>query len=67
MEPRGLGFYRDPLFPFQIHRIEHLFSQLSAGKRPCFFDQPVRKGRLAVIDMGNDRKVPDVSHLEIPV
>lgn len=64
MEPCGLGFDRDPFFPLQIHRIEHLLPQLSAGKRTCFFDQPVCKGRLAMVDVSNDRKIPYVFHLD---
>jgi hypothetical protein len=28
-------------------------------------DQPVRKGRFAVINMGNDRKISDVIHQRV--
>ena len=39
--PNGRELDRDPLLPFQIHRVEHLLLHLAFLHRPCHFKHPV--------------------------
>ena len=64
VEACGLGFDRDPLFPFQIHGIKHLLPKFTRGKGSGSFNQPIRKGGFAMVDMRDNRKIPDVFHLD---
>jgi hypothetical protein len=59
-EAHGLGLDGDAALALQLHRIEHLFAHLALGQAAAGLDQPVGQGRLAVVDMGDDREVADV-------
>ena len=48
-----------PLF-FQVHRIEQLILHLAGGDRASPVQEPIRKRRLPMINMGDDTKIPDM-------
>ena len=50
----------DTTFLFDFHRVEHLtVFHLAFFFGSCEFEHPICKGRLAVIDMGDDSEIPD--------
>ena len=53
-------FDRDPAFAFQIHRIEQLILFLALVDRAGALEQPIRQGRLAVIDVRDDAEIARV-------
>ena len=56
-----LGEDRDPLLPFEVHRIEHpLGHRLTGAEGPRLPQQRVDERRLAVVDVRDDRDVADV-------
>ena len=57
LEADGAGLDRDALLALEVHRIEDLARHLARVDRVGQFEQAVRQGRLAVIDVGDDRKV----------
>ena len=59
LQLHDIQFDRDPSFPFQIKRIQDLILHLSFGHGLRQFQDPVRKRRLAVVDMCDDGKIPD--------
>ncbi len=58
LEAYGAGLDRDPLLALEIHRIEHLARHLARVDRVRQLEQPIGERGLAVIDMRDDRKVP---------
>ena len=76
--PRRVHQIEDMAFPFQTHRlrldgdppllfnlhvIKHLRAHLALGEPPGALDQPVRQGRLAMVDMRDDREVTNLGKL----
>ena len=57
LEPDGAGLDRDPLLALEVHRIEDLARHLPGIDRVGELEEAVREGRLAVIDVGDDREV----------
>ncbi len=53
---------RDPPFALDIHRVEHLVVELALRNATTSLDQPIGQSRLAMIDMGDDAKVPNMFH-----
>ena len=67
LEADGLRLDRDPALALDVHIVEHLrvATHLARRQPAGGLDQPVGKRRLPVVDMGDDREVPDprsVSH-----
>src|SRR5262249_58068682 len=62
VQPHGLSLDGDAAFALDIHGIEHLLpaEHFTLGKAAGDLDQPVRKGRLAMVDMGDDGEITDV-------
>ena len=58
-EPDGLGLDRDPTLALEIHAVEHLALHLARLEPAAALDDPIGERRLAMIDMGDDRKVAD--------
>lgn len=51
---------RDSAFLLYFHSVEHLaVFHLTFFFGPCELKHPICKGRLAVIDMGDDSEIPD--------
>ena len=61
----GLAFDRDAALALDVHRIEQLFLHIACRHGSRLFENPVGEGRFAVIDMGDDRKVPDTVRIVI--
>ena len=52
----------DTAFALDVHRIQHLFMQIALCDAIAGLDQPVRQGRLAMIDMGDNAEIANVFH-----
>src|SRR5437763_317700 len=62
LQRRGLRLDGDAALALQIHRIEHLLRHFALRQPAAALDETVCERRLAVIDMGDDRKIADVLH-----
>ena len=60
VETHGLRFDRNAAFALEFHRIEHLLLHLPIAEAAASLDQTVGKGRLAMVDMGDDGKVSNM-------
>lgn len=49
----------DATLALYIHRVEHLLLELAIGQAAADLDDAIREGRLAMIDVGDDREVTD--------
>jgi hypothetical protein len=56
----GAGLDRDPLLALQIHGVEKLLAHLALGDGVGHLDQPVGQRALAVVNVGDNRKVADM-------
>jgi hypothetical protein len=56
-----MGLDRDASLLFEIHRIQHLVMHVPLGNGACALQQPVGKRGLPMVDVGDDRKIPDMS------
>ena len=56
----GAGFDGDAPFPLQIHIIQDLVFHLPLFHRAAQFNNAVRQRTLAVVNMGDDGKIPNV-------
>ncbi len=52
--------YGDAAFPFQIHRIQHLFLQFPTAQSMSILQQAVSQGGFPVINMSNDAKISNI-------
>ena len=57
LEADGAGLDRDALLALEVHRIEDLARHLARVDRVRQLQQSIGQGRLAVIDVGDDREV----------
>jgi hypothetical protein len=57
----GLGLDSDAPFAFEVHRVEQLCPHLALGDGVGELEDAIGQGRLAVVDVGDDREVADVS------
>ena len=62
VERDRIALDRNAPFPLNIHRVEHLVMKLAQRHAATGLDQSIRQGQLAMIDVGNDAEIPDVSH-----
>ncbi len=58
-EPDRLRLDRDPALAFEVHPVEVLLPHLAGGHRVRQVEEPIRQGRLAVVDVRDDAEVPD--------
>ena len=58
LEPDGPGLDRDALLALEIHRIEDLTRHLPGVDRVRQLEQSIGQRRLPMIDMGDDREIP---------
>src|SRR6185503_17539364 len=65
LEPHGLGLDGDPALALDVHIVEHLgvADHLAIGEPAGRLYEPVGEGRLAVVDMRDDRKIADARQL----
>ena len=59
VEPHRLRLDRDPPLTLNVHVIKDLLAHLPRRQPPRRLDQPIRQGRLAMVDVGYNRKVAD--------
>ena len=60
IQPHRLRLDRNPALTLDIHIVENLFGHLALGQSATNLDQPVGDGRLAMVDMRDNRKIADV-------
>ena len=58
--PHRPGLDRDPTLPLELHVVEHLLLELTLFHRAGRLQQPVGQRALAMVDVGDDRKIADV-------
>ena len=61
VQPDGPGLDGDAPLPLQVHVVQQLAFHLPLADRLALLQQPVRQRGLAVVDVGDDRKVSDVA------
>jgi hypothetical protein len=52
---------RDAAFPLELHRVERLLFKLARINGPGDFEQPIREGSLAVVDVRDNAEVANVA------
>ena len=62
LDPHRLGLDRDPALALEVHRVEHLGLHFLRVDGAGELEDAVGQGRLAVVDVGDDREVADVVH-----
>ena len=62
-QAHGLGLDGDAALALELHGVQHLVPEFALGQAPAAFDEPVGEGRLAVVDMGDDREIADVGEI----
>jgi hypothetical protein len=55
----------DTAFALDVHRVENLVTEITLLDRTAVLDQSIGKGRLAVIDVSNDAKTPNVIQTDL--
>jgi hypothetical protein len=60
---RGLRLDRDSALALEIHRVEDLLAHLARREAAAALDEAVCQRRLAMVDVGDDRKVADELHV----
>ena len=55
-----LGLDRNSTLPLYIHAVKHLGGHFPVTQGAAQLYEPVGQGRLAMVYMGNYRKIPDV-------
>src|SRR5690606_19692518 len=58
--PGGRGLDRDPALALELEGVEHLVAPLARRHALRQLEDPVGKRRLAVVDVSDDREVPDL-------
>ena len=58
-DANGLAFDGDSAFAFDVHTIQKLCAHVSFGHSAGLFEDTIRERGFAMIDVRNDRKVPD--------
>jgi hypothetical protein len=56
----GAGLDGDAALALQVHVVEDLLLELALGDGAGAHEQPVGQGALAVVDVGDDREVPNL-------
>ena len=56
----GLGLDRDPALALEVHRVEQLGAHAARVDRVGRLEDAIGQRRLPVVDVGDDREVPDV-------
>jgi len=59
----ALRLDRNPTLALEIHRVQYLLSHFTIGKPATVLNKPVRKRRLAVVYVCNDRKITNSVHV----
>ena len=62
LDPHRLRLDRDPALALEVHRVEHLRLHFLRVDGAGDLEDAVGQGRLAVVDVGDDREVADAVH-----
>src|SRR4029078_9206324 len=62
VQRHALRLDRDPALALEVHRVEHLVFHLALGQAAAELNDPIGERGLAVIDVSDDRKIPDPFH-----
>ncbi len=65
LDPHRLRLDRDPALALEVHRVEHLGLHFLRVDGAGDLEDAVGQGRLAVVDVGDDREVADVVHRRV--
>ena len=60
VQTHGAGLDRDAALALELHVVEELIGHVALLHRAAELDEPVGQGGFAVVDVGDDGKVPDV-------
>ncbi len=60
VEAHRAGFDGDAALALEIHRVEHLRGHLALAERAGKLEQAIGQGGLAVVDVRDNAKIPDV-------
>jgi hypothetical protein len=63
-EHHGLAFDGNASFPFDLHVIKELVTELPIGNHAGKLNQTVGQGGFTVIDMGNNAEISDLLHAQ---
>src|SRR6185437_4802826 len=63
VEAHGLRLDGDATLALDLHAVEHLCTHLALLEPAAELDEAVGKGRFAVVDMGDDRKIADMGEI----
>jgi hypothetical protein len=63
VEAHGLRLDGDAALLLDIHIVEHLRRHLAVGEAAGALDQAIGQGRLAMVDMGDDRKIANAGKI----
>ena len=55
----GVGFDGDAALALQVHGVEDLLHHFALRERAGDFEESIGEGGLAVVDVRNDREIPD--------
>ena len=58
----GLCLDGNPPLPLKVHRVQHLLLHFTVAQTTAYLDKTVSNGGLAMVDMGDDRKVTYIIH-----
>jgi hypothetical protein len=61
----GVTLDGDPLFPFEVHIVKDLVHHIAFTDGIGGLEQPVCQSALAMVDMGDDAKIPDMLHKRV--
>ena len=59
VEAHGLRLDGDAALALDVHRVEDLLLHVAVGDVAAQLDEPIRQGRLSVVDVGDDGEVAD--------
>ena len=59
VQAHGVSLDGDAALALQVHRVQHLRHHFALRQRAGHFQQTIRQGRLAVIDVRNDAEISD--------
>ena len=59
----AVGLDGDTTLTLEVHRIQYLSGHFALGQATAHLDETIRQSRLAVIDMGNDGEIADMTQV----
>ena len=65
VQPDGVGLDGDAALALEVHAVEDLRLHLARLQRAGDLEKPVGQRRLAVIDVRDDRKIPDEALIHV--